>query len=289
VAPVYPWIYTGGIDPYLWQPIPGVQTFDFVPFHADLSPFAGVLSNGASHSIAVSVHNTIGSFSVTGALLLFLDHGATTVTGGITRNTLTPVAETTVENLSTAPDGTITGTVQTDSSRSFTIAGTVTGSAGKFVNTLTQTDDFTSKGRFDVNGPPQDFQTVKQTTDTTIVSSTKGPTFDNVQTQTLHYPLYITYNYKTAKSGNATQIVNVDQQYIESLLQQAGGTPTAQDGTTNGIVSSDELFFNAAGSVTGHKSQSETAVFTRAGTTVPCFKRKLVATYNVLTTVQTGC
>src|SRR5205814_7894426 len=23
VAPVYPWIYTGGIDPYLWEPIPG--------------------------------------------------------------------------------------------------------------------------------------------------------------------------------------------------------------------------------------------------------------------------
>lgn len=26
VSPVYPWIYTGGIDPYLWRPIPGVHT-----------------------------------------------------------------------------------------------------------------------------------------------------------------------------------------------------------------------------------------------------------------------
>ena len=26
VAPIYPWVYTGGIDPFLWRPIPGVQT-----------------------------------------------------------------------------------------------------------------------------------------------------------------------------------------------------------------------------------------------------------------------
>ena len=32
VAPVYPWIYTGGIDPLLWRPIPGVQTLNFAPY-----------------------------------------------------------------------------------------------------------------------------------------------------------------------------------------------------------------------------------------------------------------
>jgi hypothetical protein len=38
VAPVYPWIYTGGIDPYLWEPIPGVQTLDFKPYRVNLTP-----------------------------------------------------------------------------------------------------------------------------------------------------------------------------------------------------------------------------------------------------------
>src|SRR5205085_1562792 len=46
VAPVYPWIYTGGIDPYLWEPIPGVQTLDFRPYRVDLTPFAAVLADG---------------------------------------------------------------------------------------------------------------------------------------------------------------------------------------------------------------------------------------------------
>ena len=31
VAPIYPWIYTGGIDPYLWEPLPGIETLNFKP------------------------------------------------------------------------------------------------------------------------------------------------------------------------------------------------------------------------------------------------------------------
>src|ERR1700676_4663814 len=62
VAPVSPWIYTGGIDPYLWEPIPGVQTLDFRPYRVDLTPFAGLLSDGNTHTVAVSVYNANGYF-----------------------------------------------------------------------------------------------------------------------------------------------------------------------------------------------------------------------------------
>src|SRR5216684_6279229 len=57
VAPVYPWIYTGGIDPLLWRPIPGVQTLNFVPYRVDLTPFAGQLSNDKPHQVSVNVFN----------------------------------------------------------------------------------------------------------------------------------------------------------------------------------------------------------------------------------------
>src|ERR1700741_4654717 len=49
VAPVYPWIYTGGVDPYLWRPTPGVQALNFMPYRVDLTPFAGQLSDGNPH------------------------------------------------------------------------------------------------------------------------------------------------------------------------------------------------------------------------------------------------
>jgi hypothetical protein len=84
VAPVYPWIYTGGIDPYLWIPIPGVQTLNFKPYRVDLTPFAGELSNGQQHTVGVSVYNAYGYFNTDAVLLLFQDHGSKTVSGEVT-------------------------------------------------------------------------------------------------------------------------------------------------------------------------------------------------------------
>src|SRR5580692_6541685 len=101
VAPVYPWIYTGGIDPYLWEPIPGVQTLNFRPYRVDLTPFAGLLSDGNTHTVAVSVYNANGYFLATANLLVYEDHGTTTVTGAVTFNTLTEPNPVTQENIVT--------------------------------------------------------------------------------------------------------------------------------------------------------------------------------------------
>ena len=133
VAPVYPWIYTGGIDPYLWEPIPGVQTLDFKPYRVDLTPFAGVLGDGSTHTVGVSVFNADSYFLATANLLVFTDHGSKKVTGGILENNLsdapTPVV---TEDISVDPTGTIfTGTEDVTSKRAFTISGYVNTSHGR--------------------------------------------------------------------------------------------------------------------------------------------------------------
>lgn len=287
VAPIFPWIFTGGIDPYLWQPIPGVQTFDFNAFHVDLSPFAGVLSNGAPHTIATSVFNANGYFSATGALRLFLDKNATNVTGAITRNTLVAANPVVTPNITTT-NGVSSGTVRVTSAHNFTISGTVTGSAGTVTNTVTQNTLFNSNQRFNVSAT-QDLQVAQQTTNTTVTSTSKSPSDTITRTESLSYPLNIVYNFVTQRSGNSVQFTSVNQQDISNALAEAAGVPTAQDATTNTILTADTLFFDKNFNVTGHKSQSETATLTRTGTSTPCFKRLLVATSNVLSTVQTGC
>jgi hypothetical protein len=287
VAPVSPWIFTGGIDPYLWQPIPGAQTFDFTPFHADLSPFAGVLSNGAKHTITTAVFNANGYFLATGALRLFLDKSATKVTGAITKNTLKAAAPNVAQNITTT-NGVSSGTITVTSRHDFTISGTVTGSAGTTTNTLTQTTHYTSSQRFIVSNT-RDLQVTTQSTKTTIASTAKGSNAPASITQTLNYPLFVYYDFATAKNGNSTQVTSVNQQFLSDVLDETAGLPAGQNTLTNAITTADTLFFDPSFTVTGHKSQSETAIYTRTGTSAPCFKRTLVAKFNVLTTVQTGC
>src|SRR5208283_1816023 len=97
-------------DPFLWAPIPGVQTLNFIPYRVDLTPFAGLLSNGQPHTVGLSVFNANSYFQATATLLVFLDHGAKDVTGAVTENTIgsgpTPVIR---ENLTADGSGDLTG------------------------------------------------------------------------------------------------------------------------------------------------------------------------------------
>ena len=62
VAPVVPWIYTGGIDPYLWRPIPGLQALAFAPYRVDPTPFSARLSDGRNREVALRVYNANNRF-----------------------------------------------------------------------------------------------------------------------------------------------------------------------------------------------------------------------------------
>ncbi len=88
-APVYPWIYTGGLDPGLWVPIPGVQTLNLLPYRVDLTPFAGTLDDGQPHTVGVSVFNAFSYFTVTAQLLVYQDPRSKEITGAVTEDTQT--------------------------------------------------------------------------------------------------------------------------------------------------------------------------------------------------------
>ena len=193
VAPVYPWIYTGGIDPYLWEPIPGVQTLDFRPYRVDLTPFAGVLSDGNTHTVAVSVYNANSYFLATANLLVYQDHGATKVTGGLLRNTLSAAPSPTVtENITTGAGPTYTGTVTVGSNRSVRNQRLRQHLARARETTLNQTVDFVSKQQFDVNAST-DIQNAQQSTTVDSRTTIRGGENSGVVEKHFSYPLTIDY------------------------------------------------------------------------------------------------
>jgi Peptide N-acetyl-beta-D-glucosaminyl asparaginase amidase A len=176
IAPTSPWVFTGDL-PDDWVPIPGVQTLDFVPYRVNLSPFAGLLSNGEPHTIALSVFNDDSYFLASASLLLFLDPGTRQITGAVTNNTLTGPNPVVTEKL--RGTGTVTGTINVTSNRKYTIAGYVNTSHGRVATSVSQQQNFSSTEKIDfdtVNFTVLDQNTALQTslTSETTVSTAAG-------------------------------------------------------------------------------------------------------------------
>lgn len=87
----FPNMFTGGINPIFWRPMAGIDAFDLRQHEIDITPWLGVLCDGASHEFEIRVaslsddghgHATLsnrpGSFwVVSGSIFLFLGDDST--------------------------------------------------------------------------------------------------------------------------------------------------------------------------------------------------------------------
>ena len=286
VAPVYPWIFTGGIDPYLWIPITGVQTLNFKPYRVDLTPFAGVLSDGQPHTVGVSVFNADSYFLATANLLLYQDHGRAETGGGLLENTLSAAPTPQVlQNLKTDSTGTTTGTVTVDSARNFTVKGYVNTSLGRVETTVEQKVNFSSVQTFDVGA--NEIQNVVQTsTVQSKTSSQRGPLVE-VSEKNVSYPLTLDYSYVVNADGSAAQTVTSDQQDKMEESQSLNGFPLFSSSTAEHVHSADTLNFATNGGVSPSDTASS-ASFLGKNSQGECYSRSLASAKGVLTKVTDG-
>lgn len=287
VAPVYPWIFTGGIDPLLWRPIPGVQTLNFVPYRVDLTPFAGLLSNGQPHQVGVSVYNANHYFLVAASLLLYQDHGSAHVTGAVTQNTVGSVPAPSIqENLTTASDGTVTGTITTRELRAFTVSGYVNTSHGRVDTTVRQALVFSNQQQFDVEAAKY-VQKIKQ--DTEISSATEVRRGSSVSTsaQQLSYPLSLDFTFLSNPDGSGSQTTTIDQRYRSLGGSVGGGFPTLAQ-VSNEVKTTDTLLFDASGAVTGFQDRNSSQTYTSRSLDGGCYSKTITSANGVLTGVTGG-
>ena len=287
VAPVYPWIYTGGIDPFLWFPIPGVQTLNFVPHRVDLTPFAGQLDDGNPHTIALSVFNADNYFSATASLLLYLDHGSTQVTGAVTQNTLTPPSPTIKENLSVSKSGNVSGSVNTFAGHNFQIAGYVNTSHGPVTSTVAQNINFSNLQKFTINGPVY-VQDITQTTtiDSTFTVVNSAGTY--VEKVTAGWPLTVDISLLFNSDGTIDQTTAINQNFNQNLQETLNGQVTSFSVLHNGVTPTDTLELSSSFNIIGNENQSSAQNYYEQNLTGYCYSRSITAANNVLTGITDG-
>ena len=287
VAPVYPWIYTGGIDPYLWFPIPGVQTMNFVPHRVDLTPFAGLLDDGNPHTIALSVFNANNYFSATASLLLYLDHGSTQVTGAVTQNTLTAPSPVITEKIHTAKNGNISGTVNTVSGHNFQISGYVNTSHGPVTSTVAQKINFSNLQKFSITATTyvQDITQVTTIDSTFTVVNSAGTYVDKVSTG---WPLTVDIGLLFNPDGTIDQTTAINQNFDRNQKATLNGQVTSFSFLHDGVTPTDTLVFDSSFNLIGHQDQSSAQKYYEYNLTGYCYSRSITAANNVLTSISDG-
>jgi hypothetical protein len=286
VAPVYPWIYTGGIDPLLWRPIPGVQTLNFAPYRVDLTPFAGLLSDGQPHQVSVSVFGANNGFSTTATLLVFQDHGSQQVTGEVTRNTIGSPNPSTIENLTTAADGSITGSVTVGSSRSFRVEGFARTSHGRVETDVRQDIQFSSRQDFNITNTAF-VQSIKQRTTISSETRTNGHGGGN-SAQRFEWPLDLTFSFNVNADGSGgSQTTKIRQQFLSAATQHGDGGDSFSV-VSNTVTPSDTLLFDANFNITGSTGQQSAQEFFSNDSSNGCFSRKITASAGLLTAITDG-
>ncbi len=281
VAPIYPWIFTGGIDPYLWIPIPGEQTLNFVPYRVDLTPFAGLLSNGQPHTIALGVYNADNYFQSVATLLVYLDHGSTQVTGGILTNTIGMANPAVLENLTTTPQGGVYGTVTTTSARNFQLEGYVNTSHGQVVTLVSQKVDFANSQQFIVSDSRY---TQNITQGTTVASTTSTTSLAGTETIVANYSFPLIVDISETLNEQGIQLLTSISQTYDTTTQSGSNTTVVADE----VKTTDTLQLDDSGDILGNSNQksSETNSTTVNGT---CTGSKTLAANNQYVGRTTGC
>lgn len=289
VAPVYPWIFTGGIDPDEWLPIPGIQTLNFTPYRVNLTPFAGLLSNGQQHTVSLSVYNANNYFSATASLLLYEDPGSTQTSGAITQNTLTAAPTPVVTENLNVQSTSIKGTVDVSSKRNFTISGYVNTSHGTVTTKVIQNLTFFNNQYFSIT-TPQYLQYISQgTTVGSHVTVSQPGVASTVYNQTYNWPLTVDITLAFLNSGNINQTTKANQTYQLTTSNTQSGRILYNSSLVNAGQHLDTLELNSSFEIIGNEGQSSAQQYNSYDSTGAAYSCDLAAAGNLLTSFSSGC
>jgi len=288
VAPVFPWIFTGGIDPFLWFPLPGVQTLNFTPYRVNLTPFAGLLSDGLPHTIALSVLNADSYFSATASLLVYRDPDTPLITGAITQNTLAAPSPVVTENLNVQPTF-IAGTVNVSSNRNFVISGYINTSRGKVTTKVGQNMHFLNHQKYKITGTEY-IENLSQATTVAAYTKVSQPGMPAVvNNQNFSFPLLLELTEAFESNGGVNVTTIVEQTYQLDTSTSQAGQLTYTSSLTNAGQHADTLELDSSFNIVGNTGQSAAQQYNYFDSTGAGSDCALSAANNKLKGISPGC
>ncbi|MFE4358475.1 peptide-N4-asparagine amidase [Kitasatospora sp. NPDC056800] len=220
----YPVIYTGGWDPLLWRPVPGVFAFDLPAYRLDLTPYVGLLLDGRPHSVGVTVNTAEAQSNDvwTGQVNLFAetDHGAARTTGQLTDHRVAPEATVATD---LADHGGGSGDWTVTAARDDLARGWVQTSHGRITTEVRDELAFRSAQRLRDGGNDV---TLHNGTDLTRTTATWGG--GPHRTTTVHEgePLDVSYRVSRDAAGNTDQTTAMELGYHREATAATGGHVT---------------------------------------------------------------
>lgn len=290
-VPISPWIYTGGIDPYLWRPVPGVQTLDFKPFRVDLTPFAAMLSNGQPHTFSISVttgdptfQNNSQRFDTAATLLLFDDAGSTQITGGM----LGSVSDTGVHPVSTLSNNSGVYDMNVTSRHNFSARGYVNTSHGRVITAVAESASFSNR---DITNPAIYDQNINLQSNVVSTSTTIDAHGTSNKSRNWSFPLLMDYKYVVNPDGSGFQATTIDQRHGLHTNASPAGAPRYFDSLDYHDQAADTLLFDSNSKLTGNSGQRATQSYLYKDSYARCYSRTVDAASGAVTAVTDakGC
>lgn len=287
LAPLFPWIFTGGINPYLWFPIAAPETLNFTPSRIDLTPFAGVVNDGRPHRIEVVVPGVRNYYLVTASLLAWRDPGANSTRGRLMRNTLSaPRATTDIRRVRIGKHG-LNGRIDTRVAQDGEVRGVLQTSHGEVATSVRYALTFSNRHDYASDEKAQVGRT-RQLTRLRIDTRRTDASGTATRRETASYPLSIvTRETATAEGTDQTAEVDLTLARTEREVNTDGRVwtrvlsnrvaPTAR-GQLNRAA---RRFQNASGSSVQHYRLKDSAI--------GCYARTVVVTENAVASARDGC
>lgn len=221
----YPHVYSGGIVPTLWRPVLAIDTLDLRPENLDLTPFAGQLVDGGTHTITVSMNPIGDGWNVMANLFLFTDHGQAQTSGALVSSNVAAAATT-----STVIDPPSRGAVNyaQKATRNDVTTGYVDTSAGRVYTTVENSRRWQNAGTASDGGL---VQSISQT-DHMKANSTSRIGNKTIRSSSLDesYPITVdasSANYTNDQNFSLTATVHMGQE-VDSVVKE-GSDKTARN------------------------------------------------------------